>query len=111
MLSLVIGSDITDASVAAIASSYSRLELLDLSWWNSVCTAQLPLLELMDRVITINDPDFQNQPSDQNSDSEVPNVMNNKLHLMCQKLIIKHSRLKKLSLWGCSSLDVSSFSP
>lgn len=31
MLSLVLGSEITDASVAAIASSYSSLELLDLS--------------------------------------------------------------------------------
>ncbi|OMO78400.1 hypothetical protein CCACVL1_14422 [Corchorus capsularis] len=31
MLSLVLGSEITDASVAAIASSFSRLELLDLS--------------------------------------------------------------------------------
>ena len=31
MLSLVLGSEIMDASVAAIASSYSRLELLDLS--------------------------------------------------------------------------------
>ncbi|KAE8683126.1 hypothetical protein F3Y22_tig00111213pilonHSYRG00079 [Hibiscus syriacus] len=74
-------------------------------------TAQLPLLELMDCGITICDLDSQNPPSDQNSDSEVPNVLNNKLHLMYQKLIIKHSRLKKLSLWGCSGLDVSSFSP
>lgn len=31
MLSLVLGSEITDASVAAIASSYPDLELLDLS--------------------------------------------------------------------------------
>ncbi len=31
MLSLVLGSEITDASVAAIASSYPNLELLDLS--------------------------------------------------------------------------------
>ncbi|CAN0898284.1 F-box/LRR-repeat protein 17 [Linum grandiflorum] len=31
MLSLVLGADITDASVAAIASCYSKLELLDLS--------------------------------------------------------------------------------
>lgn len=31
MLSLVLGSEITDASVAAIASTYSKLELLDLS--------------------------------------------------------------------------------
>ncbi|XP_039014658.1 F-box/LRR-repeat protein 17-like [Hibiscus syriacus] len=88
MLSLVLGSDITDASVAAIASSYSRLELLDLSGSS-----------------------ISDSYSDQNSDSEVPNVLNNKLHLMYQKLIIKHSRLKKLSLWGYSSLDVSSFSP
>ena len=25
----------------------------------------------------------------------------------CQKLIIKHANLKKLSLWGCSAVDVS----
>ncbi|CAN1131773.1 F-box/LRR-repeat protein 17 [Linum perenne] len=31
MLSLVLGADITDASVAAISSCYSKLELLDLS--------------------------------------------------------------------------------
>jgi len=31
MLSLVLGSEITDASVAAISSSYPNLELLDLS--------------------------------------------------------------------------------
>ena len=31
MLSLVLGSEVTDASVAAIASSYLNLELLDLS--------------------------------------------------------------------------------
>jgi len=31
MLSLVLGVDITDASVASIASSYPNLELLDLS--------------------------------------------------------------------------------
>jgi hypothetical protein len=31
MLSLVFGTEITDASVAAISQSYSNLELLDLS--------------------------------------------------------------------------------
>lgn len=36
MLSLVLGSEITDASVAAIVSSYSRLELLDLSGYVSL---------------------------------------------------------------------------
>ncbi|XP_022769849.1 F-box/LRR-repeat protein 17-like [Durio zibethinus] len=138
MLSLVLGSEITDASVAAIASSYSRLELLDLSgssisdsgigmicnvFPNSLsrlllalcpnitssgiqfATAQLPLLELMDCGMTICDPDSQNSPSDESGDNELPNAFNSKLHLMYQKLIIKHSRLKKLSLWGCSGLD------
>ncbi|KAK8717997.1 hypothetical protein V6N13_045247 [Hibiscus sabdariffa] len=138
MLSLVLGSDITDASVAAIASSYSRLELLDLSGSSisdsgigmicnvfpntlsrlllALCpnitssgiqfaTAQLPHLELMDCGMTICDPDSQNSPCDQSGENEVPNALNNKLHLMYQKLIIKHSRLKKLSLWGCSGLD------
>ena len=36
MLSLVLGSEITDASVASIASSYSNLELLDLSGYVSI---------------------------------------------------------------------------
>jgi len=36
MLSLVLGSEITDASVAAISSSYPNLELLDLSGYVSV---------------------------------------------------------------------------
>lgn len=36
MLSLLLGSEITDASVAAIASSYSNLELLDLSGYARV---------------------------------------------------------------------------
>ena len=31
MLSLVLGTEITDASVVAISQSYSKLELLDLS--------------------------------------------------------------------------------
>ncbi|XVF80897.1 hypothetical protein PTKIN_Ptkin15bG0111900 [Pterospermum kingtungense] len=138
VLSLVLGSEITDASVAAIASSYSRLELLDLSGSSisdsgigiicnvfpntlsrlllALCpnitssgiqfaTAQLPLLELMDCGMTISDPDSQNSPCDENGDNELPNTFNSKMHLMYQKLIIKHNRLKKLSLWGCSGLD------
>lgn len=38
MLSLVLGSEITDASVAAISSSYPNLELLDLSGYVSILT-------------------------------------------------------------------------
>ncbi|KAL5792822.1 hypothetical protein ACOSP7_001416 [Xanthoceras sorbifolium] len=138
MLSLVLGSEITDASVAAIASSYSKLELLDLSGSSisdsgigmicnvfpntlsrfllALCpnitssgiqfaTAQLPLLELMDCGMSICDPNSQNLGSDEKSDFELQKAFNNKLHLMYQKLIIKHCRLKKLSLWGCSGLD------
>ncbi|CBI17934.3 hypothetical protein VitviT2T_009221 [Vitis vinifera] len=138
MLSLLLGSEITDASVAAIASSYSNLELLDLSGSSisdsgigmicnvfpetlsrlllAVCpnisssgiqfaTAQLPLLELMDCGMTISDPNSQGPPSEENIDCESQQVSNSKMHLIYQKLIIKHSRLKKLSLWGCSGLD------
>ncbi|KAJ0691838.1 putative F-box domain, leucine-rich repeat domain superfamily, F-box-like domain superfamily [Helianthus annuus] len=129
MLSLVLGSEITDASVAAISKCYSNLELLDLSGSSisdsglgmicnvfpetltrllvALCpnitssgiqfaTAQLPLLELIDCGMTI---------CEENSDSELQTSPNSKAHLTYQKLFIKHARLKKLSLWGCSSLD------
>ncbi|KAM3688797.1 hypothetical protein ACB098_10G181100 [Castanea mollissima] len=135
MLSLVLGSEITDASVAAIASSYPNLELLDLSGSSisdsgigmicnvfpetlsrlllALCpnitssgiqfaTAQLPLLELMDCGMTICDPNSQNGIPDESSDWELRNTANPHIY---QKLIIKHGRLKKLSLWGCSGLD------
>ncbi|GLU03609.1 hypothetical protein SLE2022_207980 [Rubroshorea leprosula] len=138
MLSLVLGSEITDASVASIVSSYSKLELLDLSGSSitdsgihmicnvfpstlsrlllALCpnitsngiqfaTTQLPLLELMDCGMTLCDPNSQNPTPDEDSYCELQGTFSNKLHLMYQKLIIKHSRLKKLSLWGCSGLD------
>ncbi|XP_058105476.1 F-box/LRR-repeat protein 17 isoform X2 [Magnolia sinica] len=143
MLSLVLGSEITDASVAAITSSYANLELLDLSGSSisdsgigMICNvlprtlsrlllalcpnvtssgiqfaaAQLPLLQLIDCGMTICDPSVQNATIDENGNSghELNNqqkVTNTKLHPMYQKLIIKHARLKKLSLWGCSGLD------
>ncbi|CAN0898282.1 F-box/LRR-repeat protein 17 [Linum grandiflorum] len=138
MLSLVLGADITDASVAAISSCYSKLELLDLSGSSitdsgigiicnvfpatlsrlllALCpnitssgiqfaTAQLPHLELMDCGLTICDPSSDSLTSDGNSDFELHTVSENKPHLIYQKLIVKHARLKKLSLWGCSGLD------
>lgn len=138
MLSLVLGSEITDASVAAIASVYSNLELLDLSGSSitdsgigmicnvfpetlsrlllAICpnitssgiqfaAAQLPLLELMDCGMTICDPNLEKETTQDHIDSEIPRTPNTKLHLIYQKLIIKHGRLKKLSLWGCSGLD------
>ncbi|KAI3732641.1 hypothetical protein L1987_63848 [Smallanthus sonchifolius] len=138
MLSLVLGSEITDASVVAISKSYSNLELLDLSGSSisdsgigmicnvfpetltrllvALCpnitssgiqfaTAQLPLLELMDCGMTICESDSQYPTSEENSDSKLHTSPNSKPHLTYQKLFIKHARLKKLSLWGCSSLD------
>ncbi|CAI9763182.1 unnamed protein product [Fraxinus pennsylvanica] len=69
-------------------------------------TAQLPRLELMDCGMTICDPDSEIYNEEDNN-SDLQRTPNSKLHLIYQKLIIKHSRLKKLSLWGCSGLDVS----
>ncbi|XP_010527338.1 PREDICTED: F-box/LRR-repeat protein 17-like [Tarenaya hassleriana] len=130
MLSLVLGVEITDASVAAISSTYTNLELLDLSGSSitdngirMICnvfsdalsklflarcpnitssgiqfaTAQLTLLELMDCGMTICDPSSENSTPEK--------MFSNKQHLIYQKMFIKHNRLKKLSLWGCSSLD------
>ncbi|CAN8254566.1 unnamed protein product [Cochlearia groenlandica] len=132
MLSLVLGVDIIDASVAAISSSYTNLELLDLSGSSitdtglgMICdvlpdtlskllvahcpnitssgiqfaTAQLPLLELMDCGMTVCD-----HISD-HSGIEEKNSSPHRTSGYNQKLFIKHKRLKKLSLWGCSSLD------
>ncbi|KAF5181644.1 F-box/LRR-repeat protein [Thalictrum thalictroides] len=146
MLSLVLGSGITDASVAAIASSFPNLELLDLSGSSisdggigmlcnelpdtlsrlllALCPnitssgiqfaiAQLPLLEVMDCGMSLCDPNSQNLDEETGSNrnnaacefNHMQKASNSKLHLIYQKMIIKHLRLKKLSLWGCSGLD------
>ncbi|KAL0437408.1 UNVERIFIED_CONTAM: F-box/LRR-repeat protein 17 [Sesamum radiatum] len=138
MLSLVLGSEITDASVAAIASSFPKLEFLDLSGSSisdsgigMICNvfpgtlsrlllafcpnitssgiqfaaAQLPHLELMDCGMTICDSNPEKSADEEESDNELQKTPNSKLHHIYQKLIIKHSCLKKLSLWGCSGLD------
>ncbi|KAK9945194.1 hypothetical protein M0R45_010720 [Rubus argutus] len=143
MLSLVLGSQITDASVAAIASSYPSLELLDLSGSSisdsgiqiicnvfpetlsrllvALCpnittmgivfaTTQLPLLELMDCGMTICDPNSSDPTSEESSAFQLSMTSKAKAHLICQNLIIKHGRLKKFSLWGCSGLDALSLS-
>lgn len=68
--------------------------------------AQLPNLELMDCGMTISDPDLDNPTSQENNDLQLQRTPNSKQHLIYQKLIIKHTCLKKLSLWGCSGLDV-----
>nr|XP_025643353.1 F-box/LRR-repeat protein 17 isoform X2 [Arachis hypogaea] len=67
-------------------------------------TAQLPLLELMDCGMTICDPDSLNPTTDEDN-CKPQETSSTNMHLTNQKLIIKHSHLKKLSLWGCSGLD------
>lgn len=56
--------------------------------------------------MTICDPNSEGPSREENSESEFMKAPNSKVHIIYQKLIIKHSRLKKLSLWGCSGLDV-----
>ncbi|CAL5435704.1 unnamed protein product [Camellia sinensis] len=59
----------------------------------------------MDCGMTICDPNFQIPNFEESCDHELQKTPNSKLHLIYQKLIIKHGKLKKLSLWGCSGLD------
>ncbi|KAL9227556.1 hypothetical protein vseg_003233 [Gypsophila vaccaria] len=136
MLSLVLGSGITDASVSAIAYNFTKLELLDLSGSSisdggigiicnvfsrtltrlllALCpnitssgiqfaTAQLPHLELMDCGMSISCPDTDEASKNGSNDDRFQKT--SKSHHIYQKLIVKHSRLKKLSLWGCSGLN------
>jgi len=143
MLSLVLGSKITDASVAAIVSCYTSLELLDLSGSNisdsgigMICNvfpqtlsrlllalcpnitssgiqfaaAQLPFLQLFDCGMSISDISFENESTEDNGSPSEETRKCQKLRSpkslpIYQKMIIKHGRLKKLSLWGCSGLD------
>ncbi|PKA65566.1 F-box/LRR-repeat protein 17 [Apostasia shenzhenica] len=146
MLSLVLGSRITDAAVAAIVTGCANLELLDLSGSSisdngvrMICNgfprtmtrlllalcpnlsssgiqfamAQLPLLVLMDCGMTLYDPCSEDQDlQDSRTQAAGTTELGNYQHLAAkkpnsihQKLIIKHERLKKLSLWGCSGLE------
>ncbi|KAK8918934.1 F-box/LRR-repeat protein 17 [Platanthera zijinensis] len=147
MLSLVLGSRITDASVAAIIAGCTNLELLDLSGSSisdngvgmicnafprtlsrlllalcpnitssgiQLATTQLPLLVLMDCGMSISGSSCEEQdPQDNTIEIDQRSIEIKKYQsfpvkkhkTMHQKLIIKHEHLKKLSLWGCSSLD------
>ncbi|XP_030476609.1 F-box/LRR-repeat protein 17-like isoform X3 [Syzygium oleosum] len=68
-------------------------------------TAQLPLLELMDCGMSVCDSNDESLISDEAINHGMEKRPNSNLHLIHQKLIIKHTKLKKLSLWGCSGLD------
>ncbi|XP_064961843.1 F-box/LRR-repeat protein 17-like isoform X2 [Musa acuminata AAA Group] len=148
MLSLVLGSRITDAAVTSIVSCYTSLELLDLSGSSisdsgirmickvlpetlsrlllALCpnitssgiqfaAVQLPLLQLIDCGMSISDTGYHYESS---QEKLCPNIERSGEYTMCQKLstmksqriyqklIIKHANLRKLSLWGCSGLDV-----
>ncbi|MCD9560607.1 hypothetical protein HAX54_019324 [Datura stramonium] len=67
--------------------------------------AQLPNLELTDCCMTICNPDLDSPKTQENNDLQLQRTPHSKMHLIYQKLIINHTCLKKLSLWGCSGLD------
>lgn len=92
----------------SIAHSFEiESDIFDLLGGIQFATAQLPNLEIMDCGFTICDPNPDSENPEANGDHDVQKMPNSRQHLVYQKLIIKHSRLKKLSLWGCSGLDVS----
>lgn len=104
-------------ALCADCKLYSYFVLLPLSHPGGIqfAAAQLPHLRLFDCGMTICDPSVENPsvvenglPADNSSQEPKyqQKVSNTKLYPMYQKLIIKHGRLKKLSLWGCSGLDV-----
>jgi hypothetical protein len=75
-------------------------------------TAQLPLLQLMDCGMSLRS-NLQNEKQGAYFGEingrirlcpKLPTIL--KKQPMRQKLIIKHDNLKKLSLWGCSAIDV-----
>ncbi|KAJ0716311.1 putative leucine-rich repeat domain superfamily [Helianthus annuus] len=117
MLSLVLGAEITDASVATISKCYSNLDLLDLSG-SSISDSGLWMIcnmfpETLTRLlfalcpnITSSGIQFSTAPlpllelndcgmtiCEENSDSELQTSPNSKAHLTYQKLFVKHARL------------------
>ena len=79
-----------------------------------MAAAQLPLLRVMDcgqSICATPQPEagrsyyFGDLTGGIKFCSKLP--VQRKQQTTCQKLIIKHNNLKKLSLWGCSAIDVS----
>lgn len=72
--------------------------------------AQLPFLQLFDCGMSISDLSFENGSTEDNrlESGEIKSCQKQSAKSLpiYQKLIIKHGCLKKLSLWGCSGLDV-----
>eukprot|EP01018_Ginkgo_biloba_P003831 Gb_31219 [translate_table: standard] len=147
MLSFTFGSEITDDSVAAVATSCYNLQLLDLSGSSItdkglgiICNAfsrtlsklliatcpnisaaglqtvasQLPFLQLLDCGMTMRHKCCDNGNGDSNSvqiheesgtvqSLQGKNLSSNE-HRVSNELVIRHMKLKKLSLWGCSGI-------
>ncbi|KAG0521577.1 hypothetical protein BDA96_08G173200 [Sorghum bicolor] len=114
------GSAITDNGLGMISNAFpNTLTFLLLakctnitSFGVQVAAAQLPLLRLMDcgQSICANpQPEagrsyyFGDLTGGIKFCSKLP--VQRKQQTTCQKLIIKHNNLKKLSLWGCSAID------
>jgi hypothetical protein len=88
------------------------IHLCDFLGGIQAATAQLPLLQLMDCGMSLRS-NLQNEKQgayfgEINGRIRLcPKLPTLKKQPMRQKLIIKHENLKKLSLWGCSAIDVS----
>jgi len=84
--------------------------LIAISGGIQFAAAQLPLLQLFDCGMSISDLIFKNESEANGLESgetkKCQKLQSAKSLPIYQKLIIKHGCLKKLSLWGCSGLDV-----
>ncbi|RWW21560.1 hypothetical protein GW17_00014280 [Ensete ventricosum] len=117
-------SSITDTGIRMICNVFSEtLSRLLLALCPNITSsgiqfaaAQLPLLQLIDCGMSICDTDSQYESYKQNIGpikgrtgeyNKCQRLSTTKSSHVYQKLIIKHGNLRKLSLWGCSGLDVS----
>ncbi|XP_066356065.1 F-box/LRR-repeat protein 17-like [Miscanthus floridulus] len=114
------GSGITDNGLGMISNAFpNTLTFLLLarcpnitSFGVQVAAAQLPLLRVMDcgqSICATPQPEagrsyyFGDLTGGIKFCAKLP--VQRKQQTTCQKLIIKHNNLKKLSLWGCSAID------
>lgn len=116
------GSSISDRGLGIICNAFSgTLFKLLIALCPNISVAGLqmlatrcPFLELLDCGMTIDDKFYTNGNEDINhvegqeefgaQQSLLGQNLHSKEHVVTNELVIKHLRLKKLSLWGCSGI-------
>lgn len=116
------GSSITDRGLGIICNAFSgTLSKLLIALCPNISVAglqmvamQLPFLQLLDCGMTISDKCYSNGNEDINHVEEQAEFrawqslqkqnLHSKEHTVTNELVLKHLRLKKLSLWGCSGI-------